>query len=63
MQPETWKPPIATSTPLARNCLAIAMARGYWLDWTPTRQTRPECPGCLMRAAILSIGTRMFISS
>ncbi len=27
-QPLTWKPPIATVTPLARNCRAIAIARG-----------------------------------
>ena len=44
--PLTWKPPIATATPLARKRRAIAMARGNWFVCTPTRQTTPPWPGC-----------------
>ena len=32
------------------------MARGNWFDWTPTRQTMPECPGCWMRPAMRPTG-------
>ena len=31
-QPETWKPPMATGMPAARNGRAMSRARGYWFD-------------------------------
>ena len=36
-QPETWKPPMQTGRPAARNGRARSTARGNWLDCTPTR--------------------------
>ena len=36
MQPETWKPPMPTGSPAARNGRARSTARGNWLDCTPT---------------------------
>ena len=41
MQPLTWKPPMATFTPRRLSDVAMSTARGNWLDWTPTRATRP----------------------
>ena len=43
-QPETWKPPIITGSPAARNSRARSRARSYWLDWTPTRPISALAP-------------------
>ena len=42
--PETWKPPITTWMPAARKGPAMSMARGNWLDCTPTNPTMPFRP-------------------
>ena len=41
-QPETWKPPIATWTPAARNGAGDVTARGNWFDCTPTSADEAE---------------------
>ena len=49
MQPETWKPPMQTGRPAARNGRARSTARGNWFDCTPTRPIsagRLPCGSC-----------------
>ena len=33
---------MATGRPASRKGRAMSRARGYWLDWTPTRATIPK---------------------
>ena len=44
MQPETWKPPMQTGRPAARNGRARSTARGNWFDCTPTRPISARPP-------------------
>jgi hypothetical protein len=46
----------------ARNCRARSMARGYWLDCTPTIPTRPA-PAAAMSCAMRSGRIPMLVSS
>ena len=45
MQPLTWKPPITTGTPAARNWRPRSSARGNWLDCTPTSADQAAAGG------------------
>ena len=61
--PETWKPPMITAMPAARNGLAICSERGYWFDCTPTRPTKPKLPLARISAMMRSTRTRVLVSS
>jgi len=43
--PLTWKPPIRTCNPPARNFFAKSTARGNWFDCTPASATTVRWPG------------------
>jgi hypothetical protein len=49
--------------PAARKRRARSMARGNWLDCTPTSVTRPKPPVAAMAAAICSGRMRVLVSS
>ena len=59
--PDTWKPPMATWIPAARNGRAMSSARGYWFDWTPTRPTKSESYRWRRKTRRAGPGTSMWV--
>ena len=62
-EPETWKPPMQTGSPAARNGRARSTARGNWFDWTPTNPISARPPSRRIVRMIRWGLTRWLVSS